>query len=157
MAKIVGQPSSTEFLRYFRERCAKEATIVVTPAFDSNGSRRHELFEARLLGHEEIICISAQPLLDCSRILLQAGFQGSAMLKMVHGRSPQVIALSGRIEDAAQLDVMGARFVRRKPSALMSGPASGQDFRDEADFTPHSKTPPCPSDKAEPGRIKPKS
>jgi len=148
MAKITGQPSSTEFLQYFEERYADEATIVVTPAFDSNGSRRHELFEARLLGHEEIICISAQPLLDCSRTLLEAGFKGSAMLRMVHVRSPHVIALSGRIEDAAQLDVMGAHFVRRKPPALMSGPTSGGARQDEPHSTLNSKTPRCPSDKA---------
>jgi hypothetical protein len=155
MAKIAGQPSSTEFLQYCEERYAKEATIVVTPAFDNNGSRRHELFEARLLGHEEIICISAQPLLDCSRILLEAGFMGSAMLKMVHGRSPHVTALSGRIEDAAQLDVMGARFVRRKPPALMSGPTGGKARQDESQLILNPKAPRCPSDKA--GRPKTRS
>jgi hypothetical protein len=155
MAKITGQPSSTEFLQYFEERYANEATIVVTPAFDSAGKRRHELFEARLLGHSETICISAQPLLDCSRILLQAGFKGSLILKMVHARAPDVVALSGPLEVAAQLDVMGARFVRRKPSTLMSGAASGEGRQDEAFPIPDSQTPRCPSNKV--GRPKTRS
>jgi hypothetical protein len=137
MAKIAGQPSSTEFLQYYDERYANEATIVVTPAFDSNGNRRHELFEARLLGHEEIICISAQPLLDCSRVLLQAGFKESAILKMVHRKSPYVVALSGSIQAAAQLDVMGAHFVRRNTTGQASRPSRGVKAAAALDLAKH--------------------
>src|SRR4051794_35085326 len=112
MAKIAGQPSDTDFLRHLDECNSDEVTIVVTPAFDRNGKRRPELFEARLRGHRELICISAQPLLDCSRILLRAGFKDSAFLKKVRAESPGVVSMRARIGTAAQYDVMGERLVR---------------------------------------------
>jgi len=115
MAKIAGQPPNTDFLHHFKERSSDEVTIVVTPAFDRNGKRRRELFEVRLRNHPELICISAQPLLDCSRILLRAGFKESTVLMQVRSGSPQHISMRARIGIAAQYDVMGDRLVRRKP------------------------------------------
>ena len=46
-------------------------TINVSPAFDGQGVRRHGLFFADLDGRQ--LCISRQPLLDASRVLLAEG------------------------------------------------------------------------------------
>ena len=93
MARIAGQPSNTDFLHHAKERSSEEVTMVVSPTFDRKGKRRHELFEVRPQGHRELVCISAQPMLDCSRILLRAGFKDSAMLKKVRADSPNVVSM----------------------------------------------------------------
>jgi hypothetical protein len=148
MAKISGQPLNTDFLCHFDERCADTVTIVVTPAFDRMGRRRHELFEARLKNRDQLICVSAQPLLDCCRILLQAGYNGTAVLKKVHASNPDRVTLSAPIQIGARFDVMGDRFVRRKPqSALMSGPVGARSGPSQAVASPDSKAPCGPSDK----------
>lgn len=61
-----------------------------------------------------MICVSAQPFLDASRVLLEGGADPTTVLTMVHANAPTTIALKGPIGVAAQFDVMGARFVRRK-------------------------------------------
>jgi hypothetical protein len=149
MATIAGQPPDAAFLLYLEERSAKELTIVVIPAFDRKGKRRHELFEVRLQGHEELICVSAQPLLDCSRILLQAGFDAAAMLNKVHARSPNVVSMRARIGTAAQYDVMGERFVRRRSPDPMSGSTSAEEQLDRSNTASDRKDAPWPSHKGE--------
>jgi len=113
MAKIAGQPSVTNFLRHVEERTADKVTVVVFPAFDRNGKRRHELFEVRLLGHPDLICISSQPLCDCSRVLLEHGFNPFAAINKVRSDRPGVVSMKSTIGKAAELVVMGSRFVKR--------------------------------------------
>jgi hypothetical protein len=95
-----------------------EITIVVSPAFDRRGKRRHDRFDARLQGGDEIICESTrQPLLDASRELLRRGADPNATICKVHASAPAVVTMRARIGVAAQYDVMGEKFVRRKPAA----------------------------------------
>lgn len=102
-----------------------EALIVISPSFDRNGNRRHDRFDARLKDDAEVICEGTrQPLLDSSRVLLARGFDPSTVLCMVHSHSPTVITLRAAIGVAAQYDVMGSAFVRRKP-ATGPMPSSG--------------------------------
>jgi hypothetical protein len=93
-----------------------ELRLTVSPAFDHRGRRRHEAFEARLLGNTEVLCISRQPLLDAARVLLKRGMGPSTVLVMVYAVSPLVPTLKSSLVVAAAFDVMGMRFVRRKAS-----------------------------------------
>ena len=100
-----------------------EITIVVSPAFDHRGKRRHDRFDARLQGGEEVICeATRQPLLDASRELLRRGADPTATICMVHASAPAVVTMRAPIGVAARFDVMGEKFVRRKPAA---GPMAG--------------------------------
>jgi hypothetical protein len=95
-----------------------EITIVVSPAFDHLGKRRHDRFDARLQGGEEVICeATRQPLLEASRELLRRGADQTATICMVHACAPAVVTMRAPIGVAAQYDVMGEKFVRRKPDA----------------------------------------
>jgi hypothetical protein len=100
-----------------------EITIVVSPAFDRRGKRSHDRFDARLQGGDEIICESTrQPLLNASRELLRRGADPNATICKVHASAPAVVTMRAWIGVAAQYDVMGEKFVRRKPAA---GPMPG--------------------------------
>jgi hypothetical protein len=104
-----------------------EITIVVSPAFDNRGKRRHDRFDVRLQGSDEVICeATRQPLLDASRELLRRGADPNATICKVRASEPAVVTMRARIGVAAQYDVMGEKFVRRKPAAgPMAGPAIG--------------------------------
>jgi len=110
----------------------KRLRIVVSPAFDRHHRRRHDHFEVRVFGDDEIICVSRQPLLDASRVFLERGVAPSTVIAMVHAGNPTVVALKSTIGVAGEFDVMGSRFVRRKPppgpmrgaSVAASGPAT---------------------------------
>lgn len=91
-----------------------ELRIVVSPAFDQSGRRRHEKFEARLSGDSQVLCVSRQPLLDAARALLKHRMEPSTVLAMVHAGNPSVVAIKSPIGVAAARDVMGTRFVHRK-------------------------------------------
>jgi hypothetical protein len=111
-----------------------EITIVVSPAFDHRGKRRHDRFDARLQGGEEVISeATRQPLLDASRELLRRGADSSATICMVHASAPAVVTMRAPIAVAAQYDVMGSAFVRRKPAA---GPIAGSGIGNAASATP---------------------
>ena len=98
-------------------------TILVSPAFDRRGKRRHDRFDARLKDGGDVVCeATRQPLLDVSRVLLGRGFDPSTVICMVHAHSPTVVAMRATIDVAAQYDIMGERFIRRKPIA---GPMPG--------------------------------
>jgi hypothetical protein len=98
-------------------------TIVVSPAFDRRGKRRHDRFDARLKDSDEIICeTTRQPLLDASRVFLRRGLCPSTAVCMVHAHAPTVVAMWATIDVAAQYDIMGEKFIRRKPIA---GPMPG--------------------------------
>lgn len=93
-----------------------ETIIVVSPSFDRRGKRRHDRFDALLKDDAEVICgATRQPLLDSSRVLLARGLDPSTVLCMVHSHAPTVVTLRSPIGVAAQYDVMGSAFVRRKP------------------------------------------
>jgi hypothetical protein len=82
--------------------------IVVTPAFDRTGKHKHERFDAYLRDTGELICTETrQPLLDASRELLARGYDPKDVVSKGSMRAP--------IGVAAQYNVMGERFVRRKP------------------------------------------
>jgi hypothetical protein len=104
-----------------------EITIVVSPAFDNRGKRRHDRFDARLQSSDELICeATRQPLLDASRELLRRGADPNATICKVRASEPAVVTMRARIGVAAQYDVMGEMFVRRKPAAgPMAGPGIG--------------------------------
>jgi hypothetical protein len=92
-----------------------EIIIVISPSFDRRGKRRHDRFDARLKDDAEVICAATrQPLLDTSRVLLARRFDPSTVLCMVHSHAPTVVTLRSPIGVAAQFDVMGEKFVRRK-------------------------------------------
>jgi hypothetical protein len=94
-----------------------EIAIVVSPSLDQRGKRRHDRFDARLQNSSELICEAArQPLLDASRVLLSRGYDPSTVISMSHASNPTVVPMRARIGVAAQFDVMGERFVRRKPA-----------------------------------------
>jgi hypothetical protein len=107
-----------------------EITIIVSPAFDHRGKRRHDRFDARLQGGEAVICeASRQPLLDASRELLRRGADPTATIFMVHESAPAIVTMRAPIGVAAQFDVMGEKFVRRRPAAgQMAGSGIGNDL-----------------------------
>jgi len=101
-----------------------EITIVVSPAFDNRGKRRHDRFDARL--SDEVVCeATRQPLLDASRKLLRRGADPNATICKVRASAPAVVTMRAPIGVAAQYDVMGEKFIRRKPAA---GPMSKLAF-----------------------------
>ena len=98
-------------------------TIVVSPAFDRRGKRRHGRFDVRLQGGVEIICeATQQPLLDASRALLLRGADPATVICKVRDDAPTIVTMRAPIGVAAQYDVMGEKFVRRKPAV---GPMPG--------------------------------
>jgi len=100
-----------------------EITIVVLPAFDRRGKRRHGRFDVHLHGNDEVICeATQQPLLDASRVLLRRGVDPTTTVCKVRADKPTIVTMRAAIGVAAQYDVMGEKFVRRKPAA---GPMAG--------------------------------
>jgi hypothetical protein len=100
-----------------------EIVIATTPSFDGHGKRRHGRFDVRLKDSDEIICeATQQPLLDAARIMLRRGVDPSIVICKVRSDASTVVTMRAPIGVAAQYDVMGERFVRRKPDA---GPMSG--------------------------------
>jgi hypothetical protein len=92
-----------------------ELIIIVSPAFDRCGKRRHGRFDVRLQGVDEIICeATQQPMLDASRALMRRGVDPSTTICKVRADSPTVVTMRAPIGVAAQYDVMGEKFVRRK-------------------------------------------
>jgi hypothetical protein len=111
-----------------------EIIIVVSPAFDHRGERRHDRFDARLQGGKEILCgATRQPLLDASRELLRRGADPTATICMVHASAPAVVTMRAPIGVAARFDVMGEKFVRRKPAA---GPMAGSGIENAPPAVP---------------------
>ena len=105
-----------------------EITIIVSPAFDHRGKRRHDRFDARLQGGEEVICeATRQPLLDASRALLRRGADPTATICMVHASAPAVVTMR------ALIGVMGEKFVRRKPAAE---PMAGSEIKSSLSARP---------------------
>jgi hypothetical protein len=100
-----------------------EITIVVSPAFDRRGKRRHGRFDVRLQGTDDVICkATQQPLLDASRVLLRRGIDPTTTIRKVRVEAPTIVTMRAQIGVAAQFDVMGSAFVRRK---LAAGPMLG--------------------------------
>jgi hypothetical protein len=92
-----------------------EITIVVSPAFDRRGKRRHGRFDVRLQGGVEIICeATQQPLLNASRALLLRGADPTTVICKVRDDAPTIVTMRAPIGVAAQYDVMGEKFVRKK-------------------------------------------
>lgn len=116
-----------------------EIVIVTTPSFDGHGKRRHGRFDARLQGNDEVICAATQqPMLDASRVLLLRGVDPT---KVVSVDAPPVVRMRAPIGVAAQFDVMGSAFVRRKPAA---GPMPGsgtETLQSAAPMGPCNTTP----------------
>jgi hypothetical protein len=99
-----------------------ELIIIVSPAFRRCGKRRHGHFDIRLQGATEVICEDTQqPLLDAASIILQRGVDPSTVICKMRSDAPTAITMRAPIGVAAQFDVMGEKFVRRKPGA---GPMS---------------------------------
>jgi len=95
-----------------------EIVIVTTPSFDGHGKRRHGRFDVRLQGVDEIICeATQQPMLDASRALMRRGVDPSTTICKIRADAPIVVTMRAPIGVAARFDVMGEKFVRRKPAA----------------------------------------
>jgi hypothetical protein len=110
--------------------------ITLSPALDRYGRRRSEQFEARLWGCSEILCTSRQPLLDVARILLSQGMSPQTEIGLVHAGNDMNIALRAPIGIAAQFDVMGCRFIRRKAGrTTMPGLLAALDAPLDVDYT----------------------
>jgi hypothetical protein len=89
--------------------------IVVTSAFSRTGKRKHEQFAAYLRDTGELICTATcQPLLDASRELLARGYDPKDVICKVRSEAPQLVTMRAIIGIAAQYDVVGEKFVRRK-------------------------------------------
>lgn len=89
--------------------------IIVSPSFDHCGKRRHDRFDARARDTDEVICrATRQPVLDGSRVLLDKGHSPSTVIRMAYAHAHAVITGWAIIGEAAQYDVMGEKFVRRK-------------------------------------------
>ena len=89
--------------------------IVVKPAFDRTSKRKHERFDAYLHDTGQLICSATrQPLLDASRVLLARGYDPKDVICKVRSEAPQIVTMRAIIGIAAQYDVMGEKFVRRK-------------------------------------------
>ncbi len=96
----------------------KELMISVSLAFDRRGKRRHDRFDTRLKDSDELICgATRQPLLDAARVMLRRGVDPATVICMVHAHAPTVVTMRAIIGVAAQYDVMGEKFIRRKPIA----------------------------------------
>jgi hypothetical protein len=103
-----------------------EIVIVTTPSFDRHGKRRHGRFDVRLQGNDEVICgATQQPMLDASRVLLRRGVDPTTTICKVRVDAPTIVTMRAPIGVAAQYDVMGEKFVRRKPAA---GPMPGSEI-----------------------------
>jgi hypothetical protein len=115
-----------------------EIVIVTTPSFDGQGKRRHGRFDVRLQGGDEVICeATQQPLLDASRVLLQRGADPTATICRVRADASTIVTMRAPIGVAAEYDVMGEKFVRRKKPA--TGPMPGSEIEN-----PVSAGPPVP-------------
>lgn len=121
-----------------------EVVIIVSPAFDRRGKRRHDRFDARVEDTDEVICLGTrQPVLDGSRVLLDKGHSPSTVIRMAYAHAPAVITGWAIIGEAAQYDVMGEKFVRRKttagsmPSAPIQIDVSAGPREPSAKWRPH--------------------
>jgi hypothetical protein len=95
-----------------------EIVILVSPSFDHRDKRRNDRFDARLKDTDEVICMATrQPVLDASRVLLGRGHDPSTKICMAYAHAPTAITSWAIIGAAAQYDVMGEKFVRRKTTA----------------------------------------
>jgi hypothetical protein len=104
-----------------------EIVIILLPSFDRRGKRRHGQFDVRLKDSGEMLLVATrQPLLDASRTLIRRGLDPSNVICKVRSDAPTVVTMRAPIGVAAQYDVMGDRFVRRKPDAGPM-PASGTE------------------------------
>jgi hypothetical protein len=109
-------------------------TIVVSPSFDRRGKCRHGRFDVRLRGGNEVICeATQQPLLDASRVLLQRGADPTTTICKVGADAPTTVTMRAQIGVAAQFDVMGSAFVRRK---LAAWPMPGSEIENALSTAP---------------------
>jgi hypothetical protein len=108
--------------------------IVATPSFDAHGKRRLGRFDVRLQGVNEVICeATQQPMLDASRLLLRRGVDPSTTICKVRADAPSIVTMRALIGIAADFDVMGEKFVRRKPDI---GPMSGSGIENPPSYGP---------------------
>lgn len=99
-----------------------DITVIVSPAFDRRGKRRHGRFDVRLQGDDEVICTATTPMAAASRALLRRGVDPTTTICKVRVDAPQIVTMQAAIGLAADFDVMGNAFVRRKPA---TGPMLG--------------------------------
>jgi hypothetical protein len=108
--------------------------IILSPACDRRGKRRHGRFDARLQGNDGVICAATQqPILDVSRVLLLRGVDPTTVISKVSVDAPAVVRMKAPIGVAAQYDVMGERFVRRKQAAA---PMPGSEIENPVSTAP---------------------
>jgi hypothetical protein len=107
-----------------------ELIIIVSPAFGRRGKRRHGHFDVRLQGVDEVICeATQQPTLDASRVLLRHGADPTTTICKVRLDAPSIVTMRAPIGVAAQYDIMGSAFVRRR---LATGPMPSSRIQNSA-------------------------
>lgn len=100
---------------------APDVIILISLAFNDRSQRLHDRFDAHIRDTGELLCrATRQPLLDCSRALLARGCNETDIIGMVWAHAPQTIAMTAVIGQAARYDVLGGKFVKRKPSSKPS-------------------------------------
>ena len=109
-------------------------TIIVSPRRARDKRAAHSVYDARLIGEEELLCSSNTVFLDAARQLLRSGqAEPDDVLIMRHAGS-DTESLWANIGDAAKLTIEernagphSIRFVRWKPMVAAPTTAKGED------------------------------
>jgi hypothetical protein len=72
-------------------------------------------------------------MIDASRVLLRRGVDPTTTICKVRVDAPTIVTMSAQISVAAQYDVMGEKFVRRKQTA---GPMPGSEIENALSAAP---------------------
>ncbi len=93
--------------------------VIIPEKRDPANPPRHYRFQARLEGDDRILCVSHQPFVDAARVLVEEGYDPTAILTMRHVGS-ETIALTAQLGAAAKRIVEegpsdGPRFVQHAP------------------------------------------
>ena len=103
-----------------------------------NGRRLHDRVDAYLCDTGELICkATRQPRLDSARALLDRGYLPTDIISKVWARAPHIVTMRAPIGVAAQYDVMGEKFVRRKTFAAAMGGVETANSRSAASKSPN--------------------
>ena len=108
-------------------------TIIVSPRRAREKRAAPNVFDARLIGEEELLCSSNNVFCDAARRLLSSGrAEPDDVLLMRHAGS-ETLALRAKIGDAAKLTIEerdegphGIRFVPWKPMVPLPKPTKGR-------------------------------
>jgi len=105
--------------------CGCEHVIEVSLHIRPDGTKHPNVFDARLAGSDEVLCVSATPLLTAARLLLKAGKADPDDVLVMRHAGSGAVALKGRIGLAASLTIeetpFGPKRRRYKPRSSLEG------------------------------------